>query len=574
MSPLRMIAVLSVTVLATVLAVGFNPGNSTAGNSDDKNVSASGAPIIRSNGRRNSVLVYPMKFEGTSNLSRETSEEKVRRVRSNSTEPRIGAHLGIRMRDPDRAKGKRTTRTTMMGKHHSFGEASPTTGPSKREMIRNNRDQDPYRSGTVDARAYRYAGSDRSGLERYYSNDLDYVPNEENFFRVGQPNSPDNRLFRYRPDHRSVVENSACRKYLEFLRYAFEQLDDERSPLNHYANDRSSGQRPEGLTPFIVPNPELLRRLAVNSAAADANLKVLADKQYTTEAVRRMPVTRTISPRTTPPPTPTAKSTTAGATRQTLTKVPPMTDNAVIIKSADRGPVYRGYTTEKTTAKPEEVDAVEGDCHNKLFPCPDNVNATYPINGYCNRFVICEGGKPHPEFCQKGLHFNLVTRECDLPHKSFCTYSCPKANGYFGVPGDCGGFFRCSNWFPEYRMCPPRMHWDVRAKICVFRELSSCPLKCDSAYEVKPYSGVCNSYVICSRGEPSYHSCPYGAHFEREILRCVPQVRSNCTDDQNYIVRNRGLENGRKTLCAKVELDGSTSRWCQQTDEQEYKCTL
>ncbi|EEB14767.1 chitin binding peritrophin-A, putative [Pediculus humanus corporis] len=222
---------------------------------------------------------------------------------------------------------------------------------------------------------------------------------------------------------------------------------------------------------------------------------------------------------------------------------------------------FGNYDTT-TTEQPEisYKKYIGKEWNDNTISCPDGYNVTYPLNGFCHKYVHCESGVALQRDCPNGLQFNIITKSCDMPHNSYCNYVCPVENGFYGVPGDCGGYFICKNSISEYRMCPPSTHWNTAADTCIFAEESTCPMKCSSVNEIKPYEGDCKGYIICSNGFPYYHKCPLTNVFDPESLSCIPDEKSTCSNDpklmtnfinSNAICRTVQVKNGSKSQCGE-----------------------
>ncbi|KAK6618103.1 hypothetical protein RUM44_002546 [Polyplax serrata] len=321
----------------------------------------------------------------------------------------------------------------------------------------------------------------------------------------------------------------ACKQYLEFLRYAFSQLDDDSTY--------------DDMEERVMP-------LAHSDQLPQMNVQSISSVTFS------MPVRKTDA--TTMPnyitTTESRYETTLPSTKR------PTPDPTTVFEM-----IGRSLNFNKTT-KAENATKTDG-CCDTVLPCPDTYNVSYPLNGYCDRYVSCESGMAIRRTCPDGLHFNIITKSCDLPHNSFCNYACPKSDGYFGIPGDCGGYFVCKNSASEYRMCPPKMHWNVQSDTCTFAESSDCSMRCSVPNEVFPYKGDCSAYVICLNSVPYYHRCPPNTKFDGSVLTCVPKNRSNCEDNPKLMTKVQNPSH----LCRDIHMKLGSQVWCNYGNTKEEK---
>lgn len=180
----------------------------------------------------------------------------------------------------------------------------------------NNQDKDSQGSENVqDIRNYygRFETDDR------YYNELGYLPSDdEQTLRMSEVNLPEERA-------KSGVQNAestSCRKYLEFLKYAFEQLDREGRALKRAQNQG----RPNW---YLIPR---------TGNGGDENSTPLQSASHSDDE----------------------------HANDNSAQVPAGTENLTVVKK-DEIPPYPVETTDAMKTPDEDALLRE---HNKMFPCP------------------------------------------------------------------------------------------------------------------------------------------------------------------------------------------------------------
>merc|ERR1711868_28395 len=118
--------------------------------------------------------------------------------------------------------------------------------------------------------------------------------------------------------------------------------------------------------------------------------------------------------------------------------------------------------TPKPTDAPTEAPTPE--------PCEDGI---YPHETECNKFYQCANGHRWPDQkCPEPLLFSSVTDQCEHPRdvlseRDDCGDIEYCEDGIYPIPGDCSGFFMCSNgiqWENQY--CPDELFSNPAEGIC------------------------------------------------------------------------------------------------------------
>lgn len=132
--------------------------------------------------------------------------------------------------------------------------------------------------------------------------------------------------------------------------------------------------------------------------------------------------------------------------------------------------------------------------------CTNVPDGTMKVNPYnCNSYLTCLGGLAFEQFCQDGLFFDQVKRQCDYPENVNCSPSGGGGGGGSGPienpemkphpecaaagPGtnlmlkhetDCNKFYKCDGNMAVTMKCPKDLHWNDAAKHCDFPENARC----------------------------------------------------------------------------------------------------
>ncbi|KFM79839.1 Peritrophin-1, partial [Stegodyphus mimosarum] len=125
--------------------------------------------------------------------------------------------------------------------------------------------------------------------------------------------------------------------------------------------------------------------------------------------------------------------------------------------------------------------------------CPSeskNYPVLLPHETDCEKFYICSGGIPHLSRCQLGTHFNPKLQVCDFPNRAQCDNAaplasdgfpspfCPSVNGkhpiFYRHPSNCSVYYMCGNGLAYEFVCPSRLHFNLRKKVCDYEWNAKC----------------------------------------------------------------------------------------------------
>lgn len=96
----------------------------------------------------------------------------------------------------------------------------------------------------------------------------------------------------------------------------------------------------------------------------------------------------------------------------------PSSDNDIVVVETPAKP----STTRKpitTTQKPITSESIPFDA-DEPSSCSEQF-ASYPAD--CNKYYLCDNGRPLVQSCPPGLHWNNNQRNCDWPHSANCEES-------------------------------------------------------------------------------------------------------------------------------------------------------
>ncbi|GFR09421.1 peritrophin-1 [Trichonephila clavata] len=152
----------------------------------------------------------------------------------------------------------------------------------------------------------------------------------------------------------------------------------------------------------------------------------------------------------------------------------------------DKAGCETDYPKEKPRGKGGLGDSSDG-CQNVrtdktvLVPHPND----------CSKFFMCDSGFSYLKACPAGLHFNPALQSCDYPSNVPCnkmgklhsvgvpTPFCPTITGripiFYRHPSNCSIYYLCSNGLAYEFVCPARLHFNLRLKICDYEDVARCP---------------------------------------------------------------------------------------------------
>lgn len=96
--------------------------------------------------------------------------------------------------------------------------------------------------------------------------------------------------------------------------------------------------------------------------------------------------------------------------------VPTADNDVIIIETPEKSTTTRKTTT---TNKPIINESVPNDFEEPTT-CSEQF-ASHPLD--CNKYYLCDNGRPIVQSCPPGLHWNNDQRNCDWPHSAKCEES-------------------------------------------------------------------------------------------------------------------------------------------------------
>ncbi|KAK2719851.1 hypothetical protein QYM36_005357 [Artemia franciscana] len=180
---------------------------------------------------------------------------------------------------------------------------------------------------------------------------------------------------------------------------------------------------------------------------------------------------------------------------------------------------------------------------------------------FCDKFTLCEAGKPTEMSCPDGLMFDFRRGKCDMPHVVNCesrtktqnprsTLNCPRENGMFEVEGTCNQFYHCTDGRHTLITCPEGVIFEPKVGACIHPDLSNrkncsaaeilsfeCPNRQHRFRRLKfgdhdrlPHPETCRMFIMClMTGEPRLGGCSMGLVFNPKTGRCdLPKNVKGC----------------------------------------------
>ncbi|GFU02867.1 putative chitinase 10 [Nephila pilipes] len=149
-------------------------------------------------------------------------------------------------------------------------------------------------------------------------------------------------------------------------------------------------------------------------------------------------------------------------------------------------PDKAGCETNFLKEKPRGKGGLDDGCQNVrtgktvLVPHPND----------CSKYLMCDSGSSYLQTCPAGLHFNTALQSCDYPSNVQCDKMgklhsvgipspfCPTINGkipiFYRHPSNCSIYFLCSNGLAYEFVCPARLHFNLRQKVCDYEDVAKC----------------------------------------------------------------------------------------------------
>ncbi|KAL5290924.1 hypothetical protein ACFFRR_010362 [Megaselia abdita] len=149
-------------------------------------------------------------------------------------------------------------------------------------------------------------------------------------------------------------------------------------------------------------------------------------------------------------------------------------------------------TRPQTTTRPQmtsisHVDSTENPTSNESVKCPEGNSNTVQFvksSKNCGEYFICYQGTSFKQDCLPELHWNDLTKKCDLPEIVKCrlgnpdgSSSCPShGESIYPHPTKCDHFIYCIAGFEVPQKCPFYFHFDIVSKTCKLKPFAKCIL--------------------------------------------------------------------------------------------------
>ncbi|XP_058830865.1 chitin-binding domain protein cbd-1-like isoform X2 [Topomyia yanbarensis] len=162
---------------------------------------------------------------------------------------------------------------------------------------------------------------------------------------------------------------------------------------------------------------------------------------------------------------------------------------------------------------------------------------THPTN--CSMYISCYGGYPYEVTCPDGFNFNPEALKCD-PKYVCLENNCP-LTGVVRLPVDgvCDQYVLCIGGKAYLRDCGDGLAFNATLGMCVDASESGCVTnECDKSQGhpqgfVDPFN--CTVFYICDENfDPIRFECPNGTVFDQDLLDCVKgECSSTTTSDDS-----------------------------------------
>ncbi|XP_053674985.1 peritrophin-1 [Anopheles nili] len=176
-----------------------------------------------------------------------------------------------------------------------------------------------------------------------------------------------------------------------------------------------------------------------------------------------------------------------------------------------------GCTLAQTTTDP----CVEQGLTSGFLPHPTD----------CTKYISCYGGKGYEQTCPDGKHYDAALQVCDLAENVGCVVNNCPADGIVFLPieGVCDRYIICIGGTAFESTCDEGLYFDERIGECNLKEDSGCvvnpctrPPPNPPILEIYPNDSNCKQYLICLDGEPNIKDCAPNLVFDPNELQCPP----------------------------------------------------
>jgi len=178
----------------------------------------------------------------------------------------------------------------------------------------------------------------------------------------------------------------------------------------------------------------------------------------------------------------------------------------------------------------------------------------------CDKFYMCnEEGELEAEFlCEDGLMFDVISKQCGLPHGIDCTTkplqqepqprgNCLRLNGKWAVAGTCDSYTDCTSGVERAVTCQNHLVYDLKTGQCehpdtahrdgcTAEELYQFVCPADLGFGQGRYAaqGDCRAFFTCAvytNYHPRLSGCSVGTVFNEEKQICDEPVNvPRCKD--------------------------------------------
>jgi len=179
-------------------------------------------------------------------------------------------------------------------------------------------------------------------------------------------------------------------------------------------------------------------------------------------------------------------------------------------------------------------------------------------NEQCDKFYMCKDGELHAELqCEDGLVFDVISKQCGLPHGIDCSDrqllqnpqprgGCPRLNGKWAVEESCDQYIDCTSGVERLVTCQNHLVYDDESGQCQHADVANrdgctaeklfgfnCP---SSKLTQRMYAAGddCRAFFTCAvftGYHPRLGGCPQGSVFNEAKQQCdAPENVPRCRD--------------------------------------------
>ncbi|XP_022901765.2 chondroitin proteoglycan-2-like [Onthophagus taurus] len=203
------------------------------------------------------------------------------------------------------------------------------------------------------------------------------------------------------------------------------------------------------------------------------------------------------------------------------------------------------------------------------FICTPDNDFVAPHISSCTTYFKCKNGQYHLYECPDGLHFSLITGECESPADAQCPWASEDeteqeeeseiigtsseelegecdGQGFVPHPSICSKFIECHNGVGKIHNCLPGFYFNKETGSCDIPDNGICNLNAENLpnddidlgiacslddYFYLPHPRSCQLYIRCRNGIVTVLTCWDGFYWNTAANRCDLAQTVDCVID-------------------------------------------